>query len=65
MAREASSLLSEAAYGTESGNMVDGPRPGIDGHFYGNKYWKRSRTDFVSASQDAQRFEMRALTSRC
>ena len=28
-----SSLLSEAAYGTESGNMVDGPRPGVDGHF--------------------------------
>jgi len=28
-----SSLLSGAAYGTGSGNMVDGPRPGIDGHF--------------------------------
>ena len=28
-----SSLLSGAAYGTESGNMVDGPRPGVDGQF--------------------------------
>jgi LDH2 family malate/lactate/ureidoglycolate dehydrogenase len=28
-----SSLLSGAAYGTELGNMVDGPRPGQDGHF--------------------------------
>ncbi|MCC6177766.1 MAG: Ldh family oxidoreductase [Chloroflexi bacterium] len=27
------SLLSGAAYGTELGNMVDGPRPGQDGHF--------------------------------
>jgi LDH2 family malate/lactate/ureidoglycolate dehydrogenase len=27
-----SSLLSDAAYGTELGNMVDGPRPGQDGH---------------------------------
>lgn len=29
-----SSLLSGAAYGTELGNMVDGPRPGLDGQFF-------------------------------
>ena len=29
-----SSLLSGAAYGTELGNMVAGPRPGQDGHFF-------------------------------
>jgi LDH2 family malate/lactate/ureidoglycolate dehydrogenase len=29
-----SSLLSGAAYGTELGNMVDGPQPGKDGHFF-------------------------------
>lgn len=29
-----SSLLSGAAYGTESGNMVDGAKPGVDGHFF-------------------------------
>ncbi len=29
-----SSLLSGASYGTELGNMVDGPKPGQDGHFY-------------------------------
>jgi LDH2 family malate/lactate/ureidoglycolate dehydrogenase len=29
-----SSLLSGAAYGTETGNMVDGPKPGADGHFF-------------------------------
>jgi LDH2 family malate/lactate/ureidoglycolate dehydrogenase len=29
-----SSLLSGAAYGTESGNMIDGPKPGVDGHFF-------------------------------
>jgi LDH2 family malate/lactate/ureidoglycolate dehydrogenase len=28
-----SSLLSGAAYGTESGNMVDGAKVGVDGHF--------------------------------
>ncbi len=28
-----SSLLSGAAYGTELGNMIDGPRAGFDGHF--------------------------------
>jgi LDH2 family malate/lactate/ureidoglycolate dehydrogenase len=28
-----SSLLSGAAYGTELGNMIEGPRPGQDGHF--------------------------------
>jgi LDH2 family malate/lactate/ureidoglycolate dehydrogenase len=27
-------LLSGASYGTELGNMVDGPRPGRDGHFF-------------------------------
>lgn len=29
-----STLLSGAAYGTELGNMVDGPKPGADGHFF-------------------------------
>ena len=29
-----SSLLSGAAYGLELGNMVDGPKPGQDGHFF-------------------------------
>ena len=29
-----SSLLSGAAYGTELGNMVDGPKAGADGHFF-------------------------------
>jgi LDH2 family malate/lactate/ureidoglycolate dehydrogenase len=29
-----SSLLSGAAYGTELGDMVDGPRPGQDGHLF-------------------------------
>jgi LDH2 family malate/lactate/ureidoglycolate dehydrogenase len=29
-----STLLSGAAYGTELGNMVDGARAGIDGHFF-------------------------------
>lgn len=29
-----SSLLSGAAYGTESGNMVEGARPGVDGQFF-------------------------------
>jgi len=29
-----SSLLSGAAYGTELGNMVEGPRAGRDGHFF-------------------------------
>ena len=29
-----SSLLSGAAYGTESGNMVDGAKVGTDGHFF-------------------------------
>lgn len=29
-----STLLSEASYGTELGNMADGPDPGQDGHFY-------------------------------
>ncbi len=28
-----SSMLSGAAYGTELGDMVNGPRPGADGHF--------------------------------
>jgi LDH2 family malate/lactate/ureidoglycolate dehydrogenase len=27
-------LLSGAAYGTESGNMVDGAKPGVDGQFF-------------------------------
>lgn len=29
-----SSFLSGAAYGTESGNMVDGAKPGVDGQFF-------------------------------
>ena len=29
-----STLLSGASYGTELGNMVDGPRPGHDGHLF-------------------------------
>jgi LDH2 family malate/lactate/ureidoglycolate dehydrogenase len=29
-----STLLSGAAYGTELGNMIDGPRPGQDGHVF-------------------------------
>jgi LDH2 family malate/lactate/ureidoglycolate dehydrogenase len=29
-----SSLLSGAAYGTESGDMENGPKPGCDGHFF-------------------------------
>jgi len=29
-----STLLSGAAYGSELGNMVDGPKPGADGHFF-------------------------------
>jgi LDH2 family malate/lactate/ureidoglycolate dehydrogenase len=29
-----SSLLSGAAYGTESGNMIEGARIGLDGHFF-------------------------------
>ena len=29
-----STLLSGAAYGTELGNMVDGPKAGRDGHFF-------------------------------
>ncbi len=29
-----SALLSGASYGTELGNMVDGPNPGHDGHFF-------------------------------
>lgn len=29
-----STLLSGAAYGTELGNMIDGPRPGADGQFF-------------------------------
>ena len=28
------SLLSGAAYGLESGNMVDGAKPGVDGQFF-------------------------------
>ena len=29
-----STLLSDASFGTELGNMEDGPRPGADGHFF-------------------------------
>ncbi|MCC7366844.1 MAG: Ldh family oxidoreductase [Chloroflexi bacterium] len=46
-----SSLLSDAAYGTELGNMVDGPRPGLDGHLF---------VAFnVAAFTDADRFRRR------
>jgi LDH2 family malate/lactate/ureidoglycolate dehydrogenase len=29
-----SALLSGAGYGTETGNMIDGPKSGLDGHFF-------------------------------
>jgi LDH2 family malate/lactate/ureidoglycolate dehydrogenase len=49
-----SSLLSGAAYGTELGNMVDGPRPGQDGHFFG--------AIKVGAFQDVSAFKARVDT---
>jgi LDH2 family malate/lactate/ureidoglycolate dehydrogenase len=46
-----SSLLSGAAFGTELGNMVDGPRPGADGQFV-----MAIRVDFF---EEIQRFKSR------
>lgn len=46
-----SSMLSGAAFGTELGNMVDGARPGADGHFV--------MAIDVGAFEDSQRFRER------
>jgi LDH2 family malate/lactate/ureidoglycolate dehydrogenase len=46
-----SSMLSGAAYGTELGNMVDGPRAGQDGHFVAAIH--------VAAFEDVARFKDR------
>ena len=46
-----SSMLSGAAYGTELGNMEDGPRPGQDGHFL--------MAVNVAAFEDVARFKLR------
>ena len=46
-----SSLLSGASYGIELGNMVDGPKPGRDGHFF-------AAID-IAAFQDVGEFETR------
>ena len=46
-----SSLLSGASYGTEMGNMADGPNPGQDGHFY--------LALKISAFQDPREFKER------
>jgi LDH2 family malate/lactate/ureidoglycolate dehydrogenase len=45
------SLLSGAAYGTELGNMVDGPRAGSDGHFFAALN--------IAAFEDLDRFKAR------
>ena len=45
------SLLSGAAYGTELGDMVEGPRPGLDGHFF-------AAID-IAAFQDVESFRNR------
>ena len=45
------SLLSGAAYGTELGDMVAGPRPGRDGHFF-------AAID-IAAFQDVEGFKTR------
>jgi LDH2 family malate/lactate/ureidoglycolate dehydrogenase len=45
------SLLSGAAYGTALGNMIDGPRPGLDGHFF-------AAID-IGAFQDVESFKKR------
>jgi LDH2 family malate/lactate/ureidoglycolate dehydrogenase len=47
-----STLLSDASYGTELGNMVEGARPGADGHFF-------LALD-ISAFTDLERFRERA-----
>jgi LDH2 family malate/lactate/ureidoglycolate dehydrogenase len=46
-----SSMLSGAAYGTEVGNMEDGPKPGQDGHFVA--------VSRVSAVEEIDRFKER------
>ncbi|MEX2303579.1 MAG: Ldh family oxidoreductase [Bryobacterales bacterium] len=46
-----SSLLSGAAYGTESGDMESGPKPGCDGHFF--------LALRIGAFEDAGRFKSR------
>jgi ureidoglycolate dehydrogenase (NAD+) len=46
-----STLLCDAGYGTESGNMVDGPRTGRDGQFY-------MALD-IAAFEDVERFKQR------
>ncbi|MBV7332713.1 Ldh family oxidoreductase [Chloroflexi bacterium TSY] len=46
-----SSMLSGAAYGLELGNMVDGPTPGLDGHFVA--------AIKVDAFEDVDRFKER------
>ena len=46
-----STLLCDAGYGTESGNMVDGPRTGRDGQFY-------LALD-IAAFEDVERFKQR------
>lgn len=45
------SLLSGAAYGTELGSMIEGPRPGLDGHFF-------AAID-IAAFQDVESFKER------
>ncbi len=47
-----SSLLSGAGYGLEAGNMVDGPTPGQDGHFF--------LALQIAAFEDPSRFKLRA-----
>jgi len=46
-----SSMLSGAAFGTELGNMVEGPKPGLDGHFV--------MAFKIGAFEDPQRFKER------
>lgn len=46
-----SSMLSGAAYGAELGNMVDGPQPGLDGHF--------AAAIQIAAFEDVARFKAR------
>jgi ureidoglycolate dehydrogenase (NAD+) len=46
-----SSMLSGAAYGTELGNMTDGPKPGLDGHLF--------MVIRIAAFQNVERFKSR------
>lgn len=50
-----SSMLSGASYGTELGNMDDGPKPGQDGHFF--------LALRVGAFEDVARFKARVDTA--